>query len=551
MIGTIRKHSKWLWFVIIAATIISFVFFFSPSQRMNNGSAAAPNYGSIYGQKIMQDDYLEAKREFYLFYLFHYGTWPDKAGLTEMDFNREIYLRLLLVKKADKLGIRVGDDAAATLGNALLRSLGHGQAVTMETFTSQILQPEGLTVADFESFAKHDAVIQQLVSALGLSGMLVTPQEAAEVFSRDNQERSAQIIFFSASNYLADVKITPDALAQFYTNRIPDYRLPDRVQVSYVAFDVDDFLAQSKAELEKTNFDAQIDSIYLREGAAAFPDAKTPDDAKNQIREVVIRQTALNKARAQANDFASAVFGIDPARPENLATVARQKNLAVKITAPFDIQSGPQEFSAPEGFAGAAFGLTADEPFAGPIISTNAIYVIALNKQLPSEIQPFADIKDRVTQDFQMQQAVALAREAGTNSAVKLMVSMAGGQNFKSACAAAGLSAQTLPPFSLSTRDLPELGDRMELNQLKQTAFTTDIGHASNFEETGDGGFILYVQSQLPVDPSVLSANLPQFTAELRRSRENEAFQQWLNVEANRELTDTLFAREAAAARQP
>jgi hypothetical protein len=48
-----------------------------------------------------------------------------------------------------------------------------------------------------------------------------------------------------------------------------------------------------------------------------------------------------------------------------------------------------------------------------------------------------------------------------------------------------------------------------------------------------------------------LSANLPQFTAELRRSRENEAFQEWLNVEANHELTDTLFAREAAAARQP
>jgi peptidyl-prolyl cis-trans isomerase D len=531
---------------------ISLLFFFSPSQRMNGGGGgASTDFGTIYGHKITQDDYLGAKREFYLFYLFHYGTWPDKAGLTELDLNREIYLRLMFIKKADQLGIHVGDEAAATLANAMLRSLGHGQTVTMDEFTSQILQPQGLTVADFENFARHDVVIQQLVNALGLSGTFVTPQEAAEVYTRENQERSAQIVFFSASNYLANVKITPDALAQFYTNYLAEYRLPDRAQVSYVAFEVADFLAQAKAELEKTNFDEQIDGIYLREGAAAFPDAKTPAEAKEKIREVVIQQTALAKARVQANDFASAVFNIDPARPENLAAVAKQKGLAVKITAPFDIQSGPQEFSAPESFAAAAFGLTADEPFAGPIIGTNAVYVIAMNKQLPSEIQPFADIKDRVTQDFQMQQAVALAREAGTNFFYKLTVSLAAGKSFSDICTADKLQPQTLPPFSLSTRDLPELGEHAELKQLQQAAFTTDIGHSSDFEETGDGGFIVYVRSQLPVDPSELSANLPQFTAQLRRSRENEAFQEWLNVEANRELTNTLFAREAAAARQP
>ena len=39
MIGTIRKHSSWLWFIIIAAVIVSFVFYFSPSSRMGNGDS--------------------------------------------------------------------------------------------------------------------------------------------------------------------------------------------------------------------------------------------------------------------------------------------------------------------------------------------------------------------------------------------------------------------------------------------------------------------------------------------------------------------------------
>ena len=96
-------------------------------------------------------------------------------------------------------------------------------------------------------------------------------------------------------------------------------------------------------------------------------------------------------------------------------------------------------------------------------------------------------------------------------------------------CSADGLQPETLPPFSLSTRELPELGARAGLNQVKQAAFTTPVGHASNFQETADGGFLLYVQSQLPVDQAVMNADLPQFTESLRRSRESEAFNEWLN----------------------
>ena len=103
-----------------------------------------------------------------------------------------------------------------------------------------------------------------------------------------------------------------------------------------------------------------------------------------------------------------------------------------------------------------------------------------------------------------------------------------------------------LPPFSLSTRELPALGDRAELNQVKQAAFTTAVGHVSNFQETRDGGFILFVQSQLPIDQAVKATELPQFTEALRRTRENEAFNEWLRVEASRALQDTPFARQRA-----
>jgi hypothetical protein len=527
--------------------IISLFFFFTPQMR--NGGRSSGDLGSINGKKITQQDYLQALNEFKLFYLFHNGTWPDKkASVSEADMERETYVRLFLIQKATDLGIHAGLDAAATAANQMLRSLARkGQTVSLNDFATQVLQPEGLTAADFESFARHDVIIKQLIQSVGSSGALITPQEAASIYEREHQELSSQMVFFSASSYLAQAHVTPEALGNFYTNYMAEYRLPDRVQVSYVMFNITNYLAQSLAEWAKTNLNEQVDAIYFQYGAQAFPDAKTPEEAKGKIRDTLIRSKALAAARVQANDLASAVFALPSARAENLATVARQKGLTVQTTAPFAAETGPQEFAAPDGFGKIAFALTADEPFANPIVAPDAVYVIALARQLPSEIPPFAAIRDRVTQDYQMQQAIALAREAGTNFLIKLTVTMAAGKNFASACVAAGQQPQVLPPFSLSTRELPALGEQVELNQLKQAAFTTRVGHVSDFQESANGGFVLFVQSQLPIDPASMSAELPQFTESLRREREAEAFNEWLQTEAGRALRDTPLARRMAA----
>ena len=550
MIGTIRKHSKWLWAVIITLTVISFIYWGAAPAQRGDGRTSG-DFGTINGKRITQTAFTEALNEFKLFYLFHYGEFPGKkSNVSEADMEREAYIRLLLTQKADELGIHVSEDATVAMASQMLRSLGrNGQTVTMEEFAKQVLTPNNLTVADFENFVRNDLFIQQLVQALGLSGVLVTPQEAASAYQREHQELSAQIVFFPATNYMASVKVTPEAIGQFYTNYLAAYRLPDRVQVSYVAFSISNFLEQSKAEWAKTNFDAQIDSVYLQYGAQAFPDAKTPADAKKEIREQMVTQRAMADAYAQAKEFAGTVFKIEPASAANLAAVAKEKGLMVHVTAPFSAAAGPQEFVAPEGFAKAAFNLTPDVPFANPLVSTNAIYVIALAKQVPSEIPPLADIRDRVTMNYKFEEGRQLAQRAGTNFVYTAKVSMAAGGSFASACATAGLHPKLLPPFSLSTRELPELGNAADLNQVKQVAFTTSVGQASGFEPDNVGGFVLFVQSQLPIDQAVMNAEMPQFIGALRRSRESAAFNEWLQVEASRSLSDTPVARRAAAAR--
>ena len=77
MIGTIRKHSQWLWGIIITVVIITFVIFFTPDAKFGRGGGA-PSYGTIYGEPIKRDDLAQAYADARLGYFLSTGQWPDR-----------------------------------------------------------------------------------------------------------------------------------------------------------------------------------------------------------------------------------------------------------------------------------------------------------------------------------------------------------------------------------------------------------------------------------------------------------------------------------------
>ncbi len=547
MIGTIRKHSGILWGIIITATVVSFIYWGAGPSRLGGGgggSVVSGNLGTIYGHKVTQQAFIDTRSQVYLYYWFRNGEWPDKnPNFTETELEKEIYIRLMLAQKAEDLGIYAGNDEVVAVANEMLRSLGrNGQAPPLSEFVKQVLNPKGLTAQDFQDFVRQTLVAEQLQMAMGLSGALITPQECANAYQRDHQELSTQIVFFSASNYLADVAVAPSAVAQFYTNHLAEYRLPDRVQVSYVAFEVTNYLAQSRAEWARTNLEEMVGNYYRQLGDN-YKNSRSPAEAKDKIREELIHDRAGNDALKDAKDFASTVFNIEPVKPDNLATVAKEKGLTVRVTAPFAARFGPEEFAAPPAFTKSAFALSPDTPFAGPIVGPNAMYIIAYDKQLPSEIPSLDQIREQVTQEYRRREATLLAWHAGTEFARTLTPPTAD-RSFSSQCLSAGLPPQKLPPFSLSTQELPELDNRADLNHLKQVAFTTPVGKLSGFVTNNVGGFIVYNQSLLPIDQAKMNAELPQFVKAFRRERETEAFNQWVNLEANHVLRTTpIFQR--------
>src|SRR5688572_12215037 len=177
MIGTIRKHSTWLWGIVITGTIISFVYW--GSMPGGGGAGGGPDsYGTIYDRNIPRREFVDAYREMEMRYFFSSGgEWPGSdAARRGFDPNRETYFRILLLRKAAQLEIHVSLDAVATAAKQMLGAANNPAALT--EFVTKVLQPRGLTAADLERYLRHELVIQQLLGMAGASGRLITPQDA-------------------------------------------------------------------------------------------------------------------------------------------------------------------------------------------------------------------------------------------------------------------------------------------------------------------------------------------------------------------------------------
>ncbi len=558
MIGSIRKHSKWLWWVIAGLTIISFVVFMGsgPARNSRGRGGAGGTYGMIYGHELTAEEVGQAQRDFYLYFLVNYGEWPDKArNINANQIEQQTYLNLMFAQKAKALGVAVTDEVVADAASQMLRSaaltraLGtSGQPVPMDKFAEQILKPKGFTVADFQHSVRSQLTVEQLRLALGLSGSLVTPQEAAALYDREHQEVSAQAVFFAATNYLSQVTVVPGAVGQFFTNNMAYYRVPERLQVNYVWFNVTNYLEQAKTEWAKTNFDQTIDNVYRQYGATEFKDAKTPEEAKAKIRNLLVQRRALGDAAEQAREFVKELFAMDPVKLDNIVTAAKQKGVAVKMSAPFAEGGFSEDFANAPNVVKTAFALNTDSPFSDMIAGEDGIYIIGLANQLPSAVPAFTEIMPRVMQDFRLQSAAALANQAGTNFYITASVQTAAGKSFAQAATAAGFTPVVLSPFSLSSAEVPEAADRAQIGELKQAAFTTAPGHVSRFMPTAAGGFVLSVQKLEAPDLTKKTADMPTFVSQMRRGRENEAFNIWVNSEAGRELRNiAAFQKNGAA----
>ena len=543
MFASFRRH-KWLWAVIFGLTIISFVWFFSPQGQRGGGGGIAGSgkepVGSINGVNVTRDEYLETSRESRLRFYFSYRRWASDVQQSDA-IERETRNRLFLVRKLAEFDIKVAEGSAAQWIAEAFRDSDQGgfRKDYYDTFVNEILPQRRLSRSDFERFVRHEVAIEHLVSLNGLTGKLVPPQEAELRFRRENEEVDTQAVFLWSSNYLASVTIDSSALATYYTNQQANYRVPERVRVSYVKFDATNYLAEAKSVMSKnTNLTEIIEANYLQRGTNSFfgPDNEllTGNAAKEQIRGEILDQYGLIEARKKAIDFANELLELEEleSKTNNLANLAAAKGLLSQVTLPFTQFGRPPGLAVPEEFSTASFKLTPAQPiYEQPIVAEDSVYMIGYHQRIPSEVPPLENIRLRVTEDYRRSKATELVNLAGAAIRDSIASGVAQEKTFQELCAEQQLTPVDLPPFSQKSQSVPGLPSLGSLPALRNAAFALGQGEVSRFTSTRDGGFIVSLQATLQAADSKVTAELPDYLANLRRTQQYEAFSSWLRKE--------------------
>lgn len=556
MFAHIRRHQKWLWIVISGLVIISFVWYFGPSQQygtQGGGGSDRDIVGTMYGEPITRGEHREAFEEAMIQYLFSYGEWPrdsEAARQLGLSIEREARTRLLLTRKLADYGIEVSDEAAAAYIRRAFEDPETGQfrRELYERFLQQ-LPAQGLRTRDFERFARHQVGIQHLAAMAGTPGKLVTPREAAYQYKLENRQVDTKVVTLNTSNYVAQVEITPEALRGYYTNAAARYREPEKIQVSYVEFPISNYLAVAEQKLtEQTNLQERIDMIYAQRGANFYTDENnqvmTPEAAKERIREEAQRELATIEARREANQLAEALIeqleqnppqanSPNPAAP--LEQMAAEKGLTVQTTQPFSQFGGPAGMNVPAQFSRQAFQLSPEMPFLEqPVVGEDSVYVVFFKNRIPSQMPPFEAKQAQVTRDYTRQESFRLAREAGEALAAALTNAMASGKSFEEAVREAGFEPADIPPFARSTRIIEGLPPGLDSGSVRSASFETAPGEISGFQPSREGGFILFVEELIEADEEEMKEALPEYLAEMRRRNASRAFEDWMRNEAQR-----------------
>lgn len=535
----------------MGATIVSFVWYFQPTSRMGGGGgseAPAGDFGSIFGQPVTQLQLAEALREGRLSYRLRFNEWPSDDQKAEL--NRLANQRLFLDAELKLHKITVTDEAAARY-TKLMMGVRPDDPMPMDHFKQFVqndLEARGqLSMADFDRFVRHQAGQEYLISLYGMSGKLITASEAEFFYRRENEPMVVETVSFPASEFYSQTEPSEEEIKEYFTKHEADYRLPDRVQVNYVQFNGRNYLTNVDKTLG-TNIDDRIDELYHEQGPDAFKDAAgktlSQTEAEAKIKDELRTRTSLGLATKDAEAFVTDLAqGHDDDHPyttNDLFTLARAKGLTVKTTPPFDENNGTPVLDVPPTRLQVLFQLRSDDPddkersmiyAPSPLLGTNAVYVLGLERRLPSQLRTLAEVRDQVIRDYRRDKSAELAKAAGERFAAAVQVGIAQGRSFDTICAGEFVKPVTLPPFSLSSTNNTVITNKSEFETLQSTCFNTPVGQSTKLIPTETGGMVAYVRNRMPVDEATMRRQLPDFLERLRQQRQIAAFEDWFGRE--------------------
>lgn len=531
MIGSIRKHSNWLWAIIVTAVIASFLIWSDARGGRSTFDLGGADFGKLYGRPITRDQIIKARTAAAVDEALRGGRGRGASA----DNERQVAELMVLQAKVKEFGIQVGDEAVGRYLRENFKDPNTG-TFNYDSFIQNLRQRARIDEGTFLEHIRQQVAIQHLVDTVGAASRMVTPREVEADYRRDNERWVTKAALFSSSNRLAGITAKPEDLTRFYSNRIAYYRIPERSVLVYVRFDATNHTAEAESMIAKeAGFTNRLEEFYKQRGADSFRDDNDKvlgkEAALRKIRDEAVAQGALSLARQAAVRFNDELGGLTNVTASAFALTASKLKVPLRSTTPFragerivgleSVQSLPQRVA----------GLNAETPYTEPLDGDGFVVIPMLQTKLPPETPSFETVRERVVQDYKLDRARIAAREAGEKFQVAAAAGLEAGKRFADIAAAEKATVINVPEFTAASQNVAGLDSRLNLYLLRNAAASTKPNGVSRYTEGSDGGFVLHLEKKEPVSDEVVKQALPTALTEARQQRRIAVFQAWFAAE--------------------
>ncbi len=257
----------------------------------------------------------------------------------------------------------------------------------------EAVRRQGMTIEQFEAQLRHDLTMQQLVGAVGDTG-IVSAASAEMLLRIQAEERQVAEVRVLPEPFAGEIKLDAGAEKKFYDENSQAFQIPERVRAEYVVLSLDNLLAQARVS------EAEIKQWYDGHQEAY----QQAEERRASHILITVAATAADADKAKAQAKAEEVLGEVRKNPAKFADLARRHSQDPGSAA----NGGDLGFFGRgmmvKPFEESVFGLK-DGEVSGLVQSDFGYHIIKLTGVKPGRQKPLDEVRGEIEGELKRQAA--------------------------------------------------------------------------------------------------------------------------------------------------
>jgi peptidyl-prolyl cis-trans isomerase D len=488
---------KYLLIFFLSIVSIGMVITLAPIPSMDSSRAESNVLASIGGYSITTQDLSQSIRT--RLQNSQMGYDSRLVPIVAASVLNDMVTQHALIEQAKRMGVQVPNQEVAHALEKIPWLYPGGTFVGVERARDLVATQTGMTLTQFESMIR-ESLLQEKIRDIITDGVQVEPAEVLAEFQRRNVKARIDYVLFDPSEFLKDVKVTPEALEAYFQKDPSRYKLPEQRQVRYVLIDPD----QVRAQVEIN--EAELRQYYTQH----LSDYRVPDRVK--VAHILFKTTGKTLAEVATIEKTAADVLNQIRAGADFAELAKKYSEDTSAAQGGEIGWIVRGQTVKE-FEDTAFSMKPGQ-VSGLVKTSYGIHIIKLEDKQVAHLESFDEVKDSIRTELEKQQLADAQEKLANQLETQLK---ANPQQFEAIVRKAGLEPKESPLFKYG-QAVPDLGNTDAFENL---AFQLRQGEVGTPISVPKGEAIIEVAQIVPEHVPALSEVRARVEEDYRHDQSN------------------------------